>query len=214
MRKFDGIIFDVDGTLTSTNELIFASFNHLAKKYLNKTLTNQEIISLFGPPEEVIIKNWCGSNFEDGKKTYYDFYSDNHEMAELYPGMNEVLALIKSKNIPIAIFTGKGREATIISMTKLNTLEYFDYIVTGDDVVKHKPSGEGILNIIDKLKLDKEKVLMIGDSPADILASREAGVKIASVVWDSYAIDEVLKMNSDYVFHTVKDLKDFFEENL
>ena len=93
-------------------------------------------------------------------------------------------------------------------------MKYFDYIVTGDDVVKHKPSGEGIMNIIDKLNLDKEKVLMIGDSPSDIIASHEAGVKVASVVWDSYAIDEVLKMNSDYVFHTVKELKDFLNENL
>jgi len=54
MKKFEGIIFDIDGTLTSTNELIFASFNHVATKYLNKKLTNEEIISLFGPPEDTI----------------------------------------------------------------------------------------------------------------------------------------------------------------
>jgi phosphoglycolate phosphatase-like HAD superfamily hydrolase len=36
MEKFTGIIFDIDGTLTSTNELIYASFNHIAKKYLHK----------------------------------------------------------------------------------------------------------------------------------------------------------------------------------
>ena len=95
-------------TLTSTNELIFASFNHLAKIYLNKTLTNEEIISLFGPTEDVIIKNWCGSEYETGRKAYYDFYADNHEMADLYPGMEEVLALVKSKEIPCAIFTGEG----------------------------------------------------------------------------------------------------------
>jgi len=58
MKKFEGIIFDIDGTLTSTNELIFASFNHVASKYLNKKLTNEEIISLFGPPEDTILKGW------------------------------------------------------------------------------------------------------------------------------------------------------------
>ncbi len=64
MRKFDGIIFDIDGTLTSTNELIFAAFNHIAKKYLDKTFSDEEIISFFGPTEDVIIKQWCGDKYE------------------------------------------------------------------------------------------------------------------------------------------------------
>ena len=75
-QQFEGFIFDIDGTLTSTNELIFASFNHIAKKYLNKTFTDEEIISLFGPTEDVILKEWCGDKFEEAKEDYYNFYSD------------------------------------------------------------------------------------------------------------------------------------------
>jgi phosphoglycolate phosphatase-like HAD superfamily hydrolase len=47
-QQFEGFIFDIDGTLTSTNELIFASFNHIAKKYLKKTFTDEEIHSMKG----------------------------------------------------------------------------------------------------------------------------------------------------------------------
>ena len=61
---FKGIIFDIDGTLTSTNQLIFDSFNHIAKKYLNRTFTDDEIISLFGPTEDAILKEWCGDDSE------------------------------------------------------------------------------------------------------------------------------------------------------
>jgi len=60
MRKYDGVIFDIDGTLTSTNELIFSTFNHITKKYLNKSLTNEEVVSLFGPTEDKIIEDWFG----------------------------------------------------------------------------------------------------------------------------------------------------------
>ncbi len=215
MKKFKGFIFDIDGTLTSTNKLIFASFNHVTKKYLNKTLSDKEIIALFGPPEDVILKEWFGEKFEDAKKDYYEFYESSHnEYAQIFPGIKKILQLIKAKNLPISIFTGKGRMTSEITLKKLGIYDYFDFIVTGDDVKNHKPSAEGIKMFLEKFKLEPEKVLMIGDAPSDIKAAREAGVSVASVVWDSYAKDEVLKMQSDYVFHSVEELKEFIEQAL
>jgi phosphoglycolate phosphatase-like HAD superfamily hydrolase len=55
---------------------------------------------------------------------------------------------------------------------------------------------------------------MIGDSPSDIKASHKAGVKVASVLWDSYSKEKVLEMNSDYIFHTVLELQNFLKNNL
>ncbi len=213
MSKFEGFIFDIDGTLTSTNKLIFAAFNHVTKKYLGKTLTDEEVIALFGPPEDVILKEWFGDNYENARKDYYEFYETKHnEMAELFPGIKEILEMIKNKNLPLAVFTGKGRKTTTITLKQLGIIDYFDLIVTGDDVKNHKPSAEGIKMILEKFNLPPEKVLMIGDAPSDIKASHEAGVKIASVVWDSYAKDEVLKMQSDYIFHSVDELGKFLHQ--
>jgi len=214
MAIFDGIIFDIDGTMTSTKELIFASFNHIMNKYLNKTLTNNEIISLFGPPEDVILEECTGENYPAARKDYYNFYADNHEMADLYPGIYEILDFIKSKNIPLAIFTGKGREAAKITLKKLNIYDFFDLIITGDDVKEHKPSPEGILKFLDKFNLPPQRILMIGDSPSDIKAAHGAEVKIASVLWDSYSKEKVIELKSDYVFHTVDELRDFLKTSL
>ena len=77
-EKFEGFIFDIDGTLTSTNELIFKSFNHIAIEYLDRTFTDEEIIALFGPTEDVILQEWCGKNFENAKKDYYKYYKSHH----------------------------------------------------------------------------------------------------------------------------------------
>ncbi|MCK9210479.1 MAG: HAD family hydrolase [Ignavibacteriaceae bacterium] len=214
MRKYDGVIFDIDGTLTSTNELIFSSFNHIMKKYLNKSMTNDEIISLFGPTEDQIIEDWFGVDAEKVRREYYSFYKANHAMADIYPGIKELLHLLKEKNVLLSIYTGKGREATLITLKKLGIYDYFDLIITGSDVKEHKPSPEGIEIFLDKYSLDKEKVLMVGDAPADIKAARAAGIKVASVVWDSYAYEKVLLMESDFVFHTVNELKKFFMETL
>lgn len=214
MRKYDGVIFDIDGTLTSTNELIFSTFNHITKKYLNKSMTNEEVVSLFGPTEDKIIEDWFGEDAEKVKRDYYSFYKDNHAMASLYSGIKELLQFLKEKNILLSIYTGKGREASLITLKKLEIYDFFDLIITGSDVKEHKPSPEGIEIFLDKYSLDKEKVLMIGDAPADIKAARAAGVQVASAVWDSYACEKVLSMESDYVFHTVADLKSFFEKQV
>jgi pyrophosphatase PpaX len=211
MEKFTGIIFDIDGTLTSTNELIFATFNHIAEKYLQKQFTDKEITSMFGPTEDVILKQWCPDNYEAARKDYYDFYEKNHSMADLYPGIIEILDILKKKNILLSIYTGKGRDASIITLKKLKIYDYFNLIITGDEVKEHKPSPEGITQFLEKFNLPKDKVLMVGDSPADIKASRTAGVKIASVIWDSYSKEDVLKLNPDYLFNSVAGLKEFLQ---
>ena len=208
-EKFEGLIFDIDGTLTSTNELIFKSFNHIAKKYLNRTFTDNEIIALFGPTEDVILKEWCGNKFEGAKKDYYKYYKSHHNIAKLYPGIKELLDYLKSRRILLSIFTGKGRKASLITLEELSIINYFDLIVTGDDVVNHKPSSEGIMKFVDGYDLNKEEVLMIGDSVSDVKASKEAGIKIASALWDSYAAEKVKNLGSDYYFNTVDELREF-----
>jgi HAD superfamily hydrolase (TIGR01549 family) len=212
-KLFDGFIFDIDGTLTSTNQLIFDSFNFIAKKYLNKTFSDEEIISMFGPTEDAILKEWCGDRYEEARKEYFNYYTDHHEIAGLYDGTKEILQHLKSKSYPIGIFTGKGRESSIITLKKLGVDHYFDLIVTGDDVKNHKPSPEGILKFVNHFELEPERVLMIGDSVSDVKASRDAGVKVASVLWDSYAHKEVKTLRSDYYFHSVKELSDFLIKN-
>jgi phosphoglycolate phosphatase-like HAD superfamily hydrolase len=57
--------------------------------------------------------------------------------------------------------------------------------------------------------LNPKEVLMIGDAPSDIIAANECGVEIASVVWDSYAEEEVRKLNPKNLFHSVAELRDF-----
>lgn len=208
-KLFDGFIFDIDGTLTSTNQLIFDSFNFIAKKYLNKTFSDDEIISMFGPTEDVILKELCGEKFEEARKEYYTYYSKNHWKAKLYPGIKEILNCLKNKNYPLGIFTGKGRQASLITLKKLEVDHYFNLIVTGDDVTNHKPSAEGILKFVNQFGLKNNRVLMIGDSVSDVKASREAGIKIASVLWDRYANDKVKAMQSDYYFYSVEELKNF-----
>ena len=206
---YKAIIFDIDGTLTFTNRLIFDSFNHITEKYLGKRLSDEEIIALFGPTEDVILKQMFPDKYEEVRKNYYEYYNNNHDIAQLYKGMKELLLDLKKEDIILGIFTGKGRTSSLITLNFLGIRELFDMIVTGDDVKNHKPSPEGILKFVETFHLNPAEVLMVGDAPSDIIAAKEAGVEIASVVWDSYSENEVRKLNSKNIFHTVDELRNY-----
>ncbi len=210
MNKFDGIIFDIDGTILQSNKLIFATFNYVTEKYLGKTTTPEEIIALFGPTEGVIIKQLFENNFDNVMTEYYQFYSDNHDkMAKVFDGITELIDELKGRKTFLSIYTGKGKGSTEITLDKLGIRDKFDMIVTGDDIVGHKPSPEGVDVFVNKYNLNRDRVLMIGDAPPDVKVAKTTGIKIASVLWDSYAKEEVLKMNSDYYFNTVEELREF-----
>jgi HAD superfamily hydrolase (TIGR01549 family) len=142
-------------------------------------------------------------------RDYYEYYKSHHEIANLYPGITELLVEIKNSATYLSIYTGKGRRSAIITLTQLDIINYFDMIVSGDDVEEHKPSPQGITMFMEKFNLKHEEVLMIGDSPADINAAKAAGVKIASVIWDSYSEIELKKLNGNNIFHNVEELRNY-----
>ncbi|MBI4429003.1 MAG: HAD family hydrolase [Ignavibacteriales bacterium] len=175
MSKLRCIIFDMDGTLTQTNQLIFDSFNHIAQKYRGKTFSQSEITAMFGPPEEGALLNVVSrAQLNEAMTEYLSFYKDNHSrLAMLYPGIQDVLCFIKDHGKLLALFTGKGTHTTSITLDEFGLRQYFDYIVTGNDVEKHKPSAEGIHRIMSHFALQPDEVLMVGDALSDIKAAHE-----------------------------------------
>lgn len=209
MSKLKCVIFDIDGTLTSTNELIFAAFNFITKKYFNKSMTDKEIIAMFGPTEDTILEQWFPEKHEEIKKEYFNFYLENHRMAALYDGILELLKTLRDSNFTLAIFTGKGRSTSLITLQELQVLNYFEFIVTGSDVVNHKPHHEGIEKILSYFSLERDEIIFIGDSTADIKAAQASNIAIASVIWDSYEKEAVKKLNPHLCFEGVRELSQY-----
>ncbi len=216
MKRISCVIFDLDGTLTQTNELIFATFNYVAEKYAHKVFTPSEITSMFGPPEEVAIERLVGKgNIEQAMDDFYSFYERNHHnMANAYGGVHEILHFLKSHGILLAVFTGKAKRSALITLNSIRMKNYFDLIVTGNDVVNHKPSAEGIRHVMKAFKLQQEEVLMVGDSVSDVKAAHEAGVQMAAVLWDSYGKEKVMQMDVDRAFHNVAEFSDWLKETI
>jgi len=205
------IVFDMDGTLTQTNQLIYDSFNYIAQKYARRTYSIPEITAMFGPPEEeALLAIVRPEQVDSVMKDYLSFYRTHHnQLARMYPGMENILSSIKERGKMLAVFTGKGTPTTTITLQEFHIEKYFDYVVTGNDVVKRKPSSEGLFKIMKHFALQPDEILMVGDSVSDVKAAHEAGVKIAAVVWDSYTKEKVLQMKTDFVFKDTKEFQDW-----
>ena len=205
------MIFDMDGTLTATNRLIFDSFNHIVVREGKAPMSDEAIMALFGPPEEGALVQIVGpEKLPHAMEEYLAYYEDHHqELASLHDGMGPLLDCLKAAGKKLAVFTGKGRHTTNITLRQLGLTDVFDLVVTGNDVQRHKPSGEGIASIMTSTGTGPDRTIMIGDSTSDIKAAREVGVAVASVLWEAHFPDEVLALQPDFVFRKVSDLKEW-----
>jgi len=205
----------MDGTLTQTNQLIYDSFNYIAHKYAGRTYTIPEIHAMFGPPEEeALLAIVRPHQIDEVMQDYLAFYRMNHNrLARLYPGIEDILRFTKECGKYLALFTGKGTRTAGITLQEFHIDKYFDFLVTGNDVVNRKPSSEGLQKIMEHFSLEPGEVLMVGDAVPDIKAAHEAGVKIAVVLWDSYSKDMVMQMKSDFIFHDVGEFHNWLKKH-
>ena len=102
----------------------------------------------------------------------------------------------------------------MITLEELGIAESFDMIVSGNDVLHHKPDPEGIRKFIDAYALVPAEVLMVGDAMGDIAASRGAGATSVAVLWDSYDRERVARAGADLVFHEVSGFLSWLQKDV
>jgi len=199
----EAFIFDVDGTLADTYPLIARAFNGFALRYLGREFSVEEIVAKFGPTESEIVGNMVEPNLRhDAVEYYYRCYENLHDGTRLYSGISELLSELERREKKLAIFTGKGRRSTDITLDKLGVAHHFAPVITGDDVSRSKPHPEGILKAIEKMKTEPPRTAMVGDHRSDILAGREAGVFTIAALWHGYNNTALVEAHPDAAFST------------
>lgn len=130
--------------------------------------------------------------------------------SQLLPGAEAMLSRLGSEGkapITLALLTNSGRAATSYAMKNLSFERYFARTFTRDDLPAMKPRPEGIATALEALGLRKGEVLYVGDSPADIIATRGAGVRIASIASGRYDAEALRKLGADYVLGSLTELE-------
>ena len=209
------ILFDFDGTIADTLPAAFDAFKYVFKKYDGKDVTDEDIIGLFGPIEdELLRKNLNQKNkLEQAIEDYYDRYEKGHDREfEGLEKIQQMLDQLKEMDLNLGIVTGKSRRSLTFSLEALGIYDYFDVTIAGDDVRNPKPDKEGIEKCMKLLHNKPSEVLFIGDSESDIAAGASAGVQTAAAQWFSTVQTTEFQTKPDVAFSSISDFCQFVED--
>lgn len=201
--RLDGMIFDLDGTLTDTFRVCFAAFREALQPVTGRTHTDEEIMARFGPSEEGMFQRWVPDRWEECMRRYLAAYEREHgRMARIFPGIEEALSLLKTRGVRLAVVTGKGPRSAAISLTQLGIAPYFDRVETGSPEGAVKPRR--IHGVLERWGVPASRVAYLGDVPSDVEASRIVGVQPLAAAWDERSDATALRaLDPLEVFDTV-----------
>ncbi|MCI8609898.1 MAG: HAD-IIIA family hydrolase [Firmicutes bacterium] len=209
------ILFDFDGTLVNTNDVIIASWQHTYQTYLGHEVSVERITRCFGEPLLLTMaREFPEVDPEDAAVTYRTFQvKEAEKLVRLFPGIVDMLKALKEAGCQIGIVTSRTRESALRYMNQLNITSYFDDMVNCDDTDVHKPNPEPLLLAMKKLGATAQDSIMVGDSPFDIKCANNAGVRSALVDWriTSDENQQVGKAVADFTIKTPMDLVELIE---
>lgn len=212
-RKYDVILFDMDGTLIDTDELIAQTFFCLYDKYNNERRATKEEMAYFsGPPiRETLAKEFPQVN---QTKLFQDFHDISWRLYPQYlksfPFVKEALVELKKEHYRLGIVTNKMHGTSQYCLELLDMQDLFDVVIGIDDVNYPKPHYEGIFKAMDILNQpEKAKVLYIGDNGSDFLTSQNAGIDCGLITWGPRAIGSSSKPK--YLIQSFCSLKEVIE---
>lgn len=218
-----GIIFDLDGTLISLHvdgaafrreiaqELAAGGFRMDLIDPDSKGLYVQDILDM---AKSQIDEGLVKADYEGVRgRTFQALDALELEWirhSRLLPGAEAILSRLSGEGkvpITLSLLTNSGRAATSYAMESLGFKRYFDRSFTRDDLPVMKPRPEGITAALAELGLRQSEVLYVGDSPTDIMASRAAGIRIASVATGRYDVEALRELGPDYTLGSLGELE-------
>jgi HAD superfamily hydrolase (TIGR01549 family) len=219
MGKFEAVIFDVDGTLFDSREAFYIMVYEVSKMLGWKQPEKGKVIKLIGLPNHEIsrklvsmISSSANSDYETKRyeelvaKLWEPYYLPKY--VKLYPGVKETLNYLRKDGLRMAVVSNGSRSEIPKYLKNGGIYEFFQVIITADDVNEPKPSPEPILKALRELNVSKEKCIMVGDTLIDGISARRAGVKIALLTWGIEDEEEIRKFNPDYILSKIEDLKE------
>ena len=217
MKKIDTILFDFDGTLMDTNEVIIQSWQYAFRKIKGQEGDRDEIVKTFGEPIMLTLKNFFGGTDEELEnfRDVYREYQRNvfEDEIVLFPGVYDMLHRLKELGYRMAVVTSRLGESTREGLRKFGIADLFDVVVTADDTSAHKPDPEPANIALAKLGAKAENAVMAGDTRMDIGCAKNAGVISVLVGWSVAMSDEASRAEHapDHIVDTAQDFIDLME---
>jgi pyrophosphatase PpaX len=219
------VLFDLDGTLLDTTDLIFQSYQHALAEVLDPPPTTAELLLGYGQPLyaafSAILDARASAGLDDDRpalverliQLYRAFNVAQHDrLAREFPGVQATLAELGRRGYPLGLVTSKARSIGERGLRLGGLDRLFQTTVYMDDTARHKPEPDPLWLALDRLGLrDRaDHVLYVGDSTHDLRAGRAAGVHTAAALWGPFPPDSLTELAPDHALASIEALLGLF----
>lgn len=205
--KFKAVLFDFDGTLADSNDLINRSHLSVLEEYYPGMYTLDSVRQFNGPSLEEVYGtlNQAEKDVMIAKyRSYNALYHD--DMIRLFDGVKEELIVLKEQGVQLAVVSTKRNDVLWKGLRLLGIAELFDTVIGGEDYTHYKPHPEPIYRALAELNAVHSQTMMVGDNPHDIEAAKNAGIPGVFVGWSQKTLEEIAVYKPDYIVDTMAEL--------
>ena len=185
-----GVLFDLDGTLIDSIELILCAAEHAFAGRIGRAPTREEFRSGIGTPLASQFGPYC-TNDDDLQLLigrYREFQLAHHDrLTSCYAGIVDAVRVLRENGDALAVVTSKVNAMAMRALRYVGLADAFPVVIGCDATTRHKPEAEPVLLALERLAVEPGRAIFFGDSPYDILAGRAAGVTSVAVVWGAFS---------------------------
>lgn len=207
VKQINTLLFDFDGTLLDTNELIIQTFLTVLDEHYPGRFGREDALHFIGPSLEQTFMAIDPDRVEELTIQYRSLNRTMHdELVEEYDGVAETLRLLKAQGLKMAIVSTKKSETIRHGLALMGVSDVFDVLVGLDHVSNPKPHPEPLHLALEQLGARHDEALMIGDNSHDIEGGKNAGVRTAGVAWAVKGEEFLAGFNPDFMLQHISDL--------
>lgn len=183
------VLFDLDGTLIDSIELILGSMRHAFAKCQRPVPSDDEWLTGIGTPLPSMFRNYVTEEAHVAEliTAYREHQLLHHDaLVRCYDEVTEALSALAERGHPMAVVTSKSDALARRGLEHAGILRFFDSIVGFDSTARHKPHPEPVLTALERLGYGPFEAAFVGDSVHDIEAGNAAGVVTVAALWGPF----------------------------
>ncbi|HZG55286.1 pyrophosphatase PpaX [Paenibacillus sp.] len=205
------VLFDLDGTILDTNELIFRSFEYVWERKGWPMISRETLTPYMGNKLHDMFRETAGMSGDEDVEELIGLYREynwaHHDaLVRGYPHVVEVMAELRGAGVRMGVVTTKIRKTSEMGLKLCGMDGFIEHIVSLDDVTHAKPHPEPVQKALAAMGAAPEETLMVGDSAGDLLAARAAGVRSAAVAWSIKSKEDLMRCEPDYWIEDIREL--------
>jgi haloacid dehalogenase superfamily, subfamily IA, variant 3 with third motif having DD or ED/haloacid dehalogenase superfamily, subfamily IA, variant 1 with third motif having Dx(3-4)D or Dx(3-4)E len=210
MSTLKGLLFDADGTLIDTQDIILTSMRRTVCDLYGYDCTDAQLMQGVGTPLLDQMAVFASGDMAKAEAMVADYREHNDSIHDAgiksFLGVSEALAQLRAAGYRMGVVTSKRHMMAERGLELTGILEFFEFIIGSDDWPEHKPDPGPIVHGCELLGIPAKECAYIGDSPYDIQAGNAAGCTTYAALWGMFPADALKAEHPDFCCKSMAEL--------